>query len=313
MKIAKNPFEYRSGRPSVVTIGKFDGVHRGHQELIRRAVGAAKRRREAGEDCQAVVFTFDMSPVMILSKKERRAFLREMGVDLVIECAFDPRVIATSAEDFVRDILVSRLRVCKVVTGEDFRFGYRRRGDAALLQRLGGELGFEEELVPAVTGGGTKISSTRIREALAKGEMEEAALLLGFPYFIRGKIVHGREIGRTIGVPTANLIPDKSKLLPPNGVYFAKSGIGGRTYRGISNVGTKPTVDGHFTGVETYYFDLHEDLYGEELAVELCHFRRPERRFESLEELKGQIALDREAGEAYFAADLAPPADLNFS
>lgn len=300
MKIVKDPFEFHADFPSAVTIGKYDGIHRGHQELVRRTVEDAKSRKMDGE-CRSVVLTFDMSPVMILSKKERRRMLESMGVDILIECSFGPKIITTTAEAFVKELLSERLKAVSVTAGSDFRFGYMRQGDDELLKRMGKELGFTTRVVPEVMHDGKKISSSDIREAVMSGNMEMAETLLGFPYFMRGRIIHGKRLGRTIGVPTANMIPDKSKLLPPNGVYFTESEIGGALKRGITNIGTKPTVDGHFIGVETSYFELNEDLYGEELEVAFRHFSRPEKKFDSLVQLKEQIGKDRALGEAYFA------------
>lgn len=300
MKIVKNLFEYENDVSSVVTIGKFDGIHMGHRKLIEETVRQTKERRKQGNVCQSVVFTFDISPQMILSKKERRAMLEEMEVDVLIECSFGPRIITTSAEDFVSDILAARLKTVSVITGEDFRFGYKRQGDTELLKKMGGTSGFRTFVIPEVTYEGRKISSSEIRGLIQEGRMEECGTLLGYPLFVSGQVIHGNQIGRTIGVPTANLIPGKSKLLPPNGVYFTESCIGGKLKRGITNIGTKPTVDGHFTGVETYYFDLSEDLYDRELTVSLRHFSRPEKKFDSLAELRDQISRDSENGRMFF-------------
>ncbi len=301
MKIVNDLFSFQSGAPCVVTIGKFDGIHPGHRELIRRTCGTARRMTECGERCLSAVFTFDMTPLMILSGQERREILEEMGVDVLIECPFDPGIIAMEPEDFIRDVLHGRLRAVCVVTGEDFRFGYRRRGDGALLAEYGQRYGYRCETVPEVCLDGRKISSSDIRTAVLAGDMETAEKLLGTPYFVSGKIIHGARIGRTIGIPTANIIPEKNKLLPPNGVYFSEAEVEGTLLRGITNVGTKPTVDGHFVGAETYFLDFDGDIYGEKLVVKLRHFSRSEKKFDSLEELKERILLDREEAEAFFA------------
>ena len=297
MKIRHNLQKLKSGGPSVVTIGKFDGIHRGHRELIRETVSSAREMKAV-----PAVFSFDMASVMLLSKDERRAMLGEAGVGLLVECDFGPEIITMEAEDFVEKILLEKLQMKKVIVGEHFRFGYGRRGDAELLLRMGEECGFGVRLVPEVMDGDVKISSSVIREAVGRGDMERANGLLGYSFFVTGRIIHGRQLGRTLGVPTANLITDRSKLLPPNGVYYTRGVVGDRSWNGITNIGTKPTVDGHFIGVETYFFDCDENLYGEDLRVELLHFSRPEQKFSDLAALKERISLDETEGRAYFAA-----------
>lgn len=294
MKILNNFQGSNRYAESVVTIGKFDGIHRGHQELIHRTVESARRRGDS------VVFSFDMSPAMLLSKEERIHMLEKMGVDVLVECPFGPEIITMTAEDFVEKILVDRFHVRKVIVGETFRFGYKRRGDGAFLKEMGKKFHFETELVPEVKDHGVKISSSAIREELLAGHMERVHELLGYEFYVTGRIIHGRELGRTIGVPTANLIADQSKMLPPNGVYFTSADIAGRAYHGVTNIGTKPTVDGHFLGVETNFFDWDGNLYGERLLIRLLHFSRPEHKFASVEELKARISKDEEEARAYF-------------
>ncbi|MCI6174591.1 MAG: riboflavin biosynthesis protein RibF [Clostridiales bacterium] len=301
MIISKDPFSYQAAAPSAVTIGKFDGIHRGHQVLIRDTVSWAEAQRAAGRPAQSVVFAFDMAPSMLLTKRERRTMLEKMGVDLLIECSFGPKMITMPADAFMKDMLAGRLHAAHVTVGEDFRFGCGRTGSGRLLEEAGPALGFDTRIVPEVTDGGEPVSSTRIRAELTAGHMETVGRLLGYPYFITGKVIHGRQIGRTIGVPTANQIPGKSKLLPPNGVYFTESDFGGRTYRGITNVGMKPTVDGHYLDAETYFFDCDQDIYDRRLTVRLLHFSRPEKKFSSLEALKERIGLDAEEGHRFFA------------
>lgn len=285
---------------SVVTIGKFDGIHRGHQKLIEETVKKAREMSTEGEKVKAVVLAFEMTPQMLLTRKERRKMLEKMGVDVIVECSFGPRLIRTTAEDFIREILVGKLHAVHVVVGKTFRFGYERRGDDALLSKMGEELGFTVDPVSELLDGRFKISSSTIRKELMRGNMERVNDLLGYTYSVTGKIIHGREVGRTIGVPTANIKPGKHKLLPPNGVYMSETDIDGTTYYGITDIGTKPTVDGQFVGVETYYFNFKGDIYGKKLTVRLLHFSRPEIKFDSLEDLKRQLTRDAEDGKAYF-------------
>ncbi len=301
MNIIKDIFEYEEQLPaSVVTIGKFDGLHRGHQALLNQTLAVTEQYRAQCGAVHSVVFTFDMSPVMLLTKKERRKRLEEQHFDTLIECAFSPKIITMSPEDFITKILVGRLHARHIVIGDDFHFGYERRGTIDMLRKMGKEYEFTVDAVPTVMDGWEKISSSTIRKALMRGQMEKVNELLGYPYTVRGNIIHGNQIGRTIGVPTANIIPSTHKLLPPNGVYDVRTTIDGKQYFGITNIGTKPTVDGSFIGVETFLFDFDGDIYGKKMAVELLHFARPEVRFGSLEELRAQIKTDESDGRAFF-------------
>ena len=203
-------------------------------------------------------------------------------------------------EDFIREILVKQLRAAYVVVGPDFHFGYERKGTPRLLQELGTRYGYEVEILSKETREERPVSSTWIREVLQEGNIEKVNDLLGYRYFVLGEVVHGRQLGRTWGLPTINQVPEDGKLLPPFGVYASKTFIKGKTFYGISNVGVKPTVEVPFAGVETYLFDCDEDLYGEEAWVEFYHFVRPECKFDSVEELKAQIQRDANAGKQYF-------------
>ena len=282
-------------RPTVLTLGKFNGLHRGHQTLI-----TGVKEKAVGLNADAVVISFGISRECLLSPEEKRNMLTELGMDGHIECPFVPEIIMMEAEDFVRNILFERLHVRHIVVGESFRFGHRRTGDTNLLKALGETLGYTVEVLPQLEEAGEIISSTRIRAYLAEGRIEEAQKLLGYPYFVSGKILHGRRIGRTIGFPTTNIIPDREKVLPPMGVYFVRSYVKGQCHNGIANLGTKPTVNGGFVGIETHLFGIQEELYGQRQKVELLHFARPEQKFPDLETLTRQIQADREAALDYF-------------
>lgn len=291
------------GVTSAVTLGKFDGLHRGHQKLLH----CINLRKTAA--CRTVVFTFDISPrdhmlklppKLLLTREERREAAGQMGVDILAECPFTDELMHMEPERFVREYLVDRLHAEYVAVGEDFRFGYKRTGNPELLAELGEKYGFTVEVAAKEKDGARDISSTYIREELEKGNLEKVNELLGYVYFTRGEIVHGRQLGRTIGIPTANLIPPKIKKLPPNGVYITRSLIGGKLYDGITNVGYKPTVRENFLGVETYLFCCSEDLYGQEAEVRFYKYLRPETRFASLDELKEQLESDVETGRAFF-------------
>ncbi len=301
MLVIKDTIDFSSEKPAVITLGKFDGLHLGHQALIHRVLDKTGERLRSGSFPRSIVFRLSAASVSLLTDEERRIMLEDMGVHTLIECPFVPEIIQMEPETFVRDVLVDSLKAVHLVVGDDFRFGYRRRGDAAMLVELGKRLGFTVDVVPKVKMDGDPVSSTRIRKALEEGRMDEVSRLLGYTYFVTGRIIHGRQVGRTIGFPTTNLIPGKGKLLPPNGVYAARVTVDGEVFAGITNIGTKPTVDGHFVGVETYLYNCSEDLYGECQKVELLDFERPERKFPSVEDLKEQIMNDRRYGEAYFA------------
>lgn len=305
MKIITKTLDFRTEKPSVVTLGKFDGIHQGHKKLIDRVLKAG-----AEENLETVLFTFDVSPAvslehqkaqMLLTCEQRRAYIESLGLDTMIECPFVFEVMHMEAEDFIRRILVEQLQAKVLVVGPDFHFGHGRRGNTLMLERLGKECGFRVEVVDKVMAGVREISSTYVREELKKGNMEKVNALLGYTYCIEGKIVHGHQVGRTIGVPTINQIPDIDKLVPPRGVYATRTRIDGQEFYGITNIGVKPTVPEKFVGVETYLFDCNQDLYGKQAEVYLYHFQRPEKRFESLEALKRQLALDEQHGRKFFA------------
>lgn len=284
-------------KDSVITLGKFDGVHRGHQKLIRQVKKIAEK-----EKLSTVVFTFDVSPQvklgmlkspLLMTNEERRSTIEEMGLDYLVECPFTDEVKNMEPEDFVTEILCRRLKARALVVGSDFHFGKKRRGDAALLLKMGEELGLEVCVETKEKDGHREISSTYVREELAEGHMEKVADLLGVPYSVKGEIVHGNHIGHKLGFPTINQIPEKGKMLPPKGVYLSKTLVDGREYDGISNVGTKPTVQGEsLMGIETHLLFFSGDLYGKEARVQLLSFRRPEMKFGSLAELKAQLDHD---------------------
>ena len=288
---------------SCITLGKFDGLHRGHQKLIERI------KEKRGKNCKAVVFTFDVSPKSyilhtppkyLLTYEERRELAENLGVDILAECPFTEELMHMEPEAFVKEYLVDRLHGEYLAVGPDFRFGYQRKGTPQLLKELGEKYGFRTEILEKEKYKDKDISSTYIREELDQGHIEEVNQLLGYPYFTKGEIVHGRQLGRTIGIPTANLIPPSEKKLPPNGVYITESMIQGKTYQGITNVGYKPTVKENFLGVETYLFSCNADLYGQEAEVKFYRYLRPEIKFSSLEELKNQMMKDIQKGKDYF-------------
>lgn len=296
MRYTTGTCEFSSDTPCVITLGKFDGLHRGHKKLLERVVDIAGERK-----LTSVMFTFEVSPYtltrddrhrVLLTNDERCKMLEQTDLDWLIECPFDEHMMRMEAEEFVRELLVKRLKAACLVIGPDFRFGHNRAGDAQLLKRMGREYGFSVEVLSKEMYGDREISSTLIRECILQGEMEKAADMLGYPYFFYGKIVRGRQIGRTLGLPTTNLRADENKVLPPFGVYATRSSIGDMEFGGVTNIGVKPTVLEKFVGIETHLFSCNLNLYGDMQKVELMHFQRPERKFASLEALKRQILAD---------------------
>ena len=303
MRYITNTLDFQLEKRSVVTLGKFDGLHRGHDKLITRTLELGKK----GYD--TVVFTFDVSPLVklgtritrtLLTNEERKVLLERKRIDCLIECPFVPELIQMEPEDFIREVLAVQLRAAYVIVGPDFHFGYKRKGTPELLKKLGHRYGFEVEILDKEMDEEREISSTWIIETLREGRIEKVNHLLGYPYFVKGKVVHGRQLGRTWGLPTINQIPANGKLLPPFGVYASKTYINGEEFYGISNIGVKPTVEVPFAGVETYLFECNENLYGKEAWVEFYHFMRPECKFDSVEELREQIQRDAQAGRNYF-------------
>lgn len=304
MLIFTGTTEFELDGEYAVTIGKFDGIHKGHRELIDRMLCKSSELKSA-------VFSFDKSPGEFFSGKElpalttkveKRIIFDFLGIDALVEYPFNDEVAATDPEAFIRDILVGKMHAKYIVAGKDASFGDKGKGDAELIARLSEKYGYEYEIVDKLNIDGEEVSSTLIRNYVSSGNMEKASKLIGVPYAIRGIVTTGNRIGRTIGFPTINIEISKSKLMPPFGVYFTEIKIDGKHYNGITNIGTKPTItDDHTVFAETNILDFNEDVYGREATVKLLHFRRPEMKFDGLESLKNQIADDIRAGKEYFA------------
>ena len=288
-------------RGGIVALGNFDGFHKGHQAVVGRAVARAR-----AEGRPALIATFDPHPMRffrpdspwfrLTTMDQRARLIAAAGVDGFYVFHFDAAFAAASPETFVREWIVGRLGAAGVVTGEDFTFGRNRGGDVRLLATLGAEHGFSAETVPPVTEGGLPVSSTRIREALWAGDCETATRLLTRPFTIEGVVEHGDKRGRTIGYPTANLSLDRY-LRPRFGVYAVRGRLpGGRTLDGAANLGIRPTFQPPKELLEPYFFDFSGDLYGQEIAVELISYLRPEAKFDGLDSLIAQ--MDRDCAEA---------------
>lgn len=303
MKYIRNTVDFQIEEDTVISLGKFDGIHRGHELLMERL---AEKKREG---LKAAIFTFDIPPrrnvqhveaKVLTTNEEKMHIFEEMGIDYLIECPFTEEVMHMEPEDFIR-MLVERLHVKCIVAGEDFRFGHNRRGDYRMLQEYAGKLGYEALILKKMKEDARDISSTFVREEIAAGNIEKANHLLGYHYFVKGMVKHGNQIGRTIGIPTINLIPPEEKLLPPFGVYVSEVAIGEERYQGVTNVGCKPTIEGNNpVGVETYLLDFHENVYDRIVTVEFISKIRAEHKFENIEALKEQMENDIAYTEAYF-------------
>ena len=293
-----NTTEFSISRKTAVTLGKFDGIHMGHQKLIREIRSCEK------DGMLSVVFALDVNTDKhILTEEERCETIRDLGLGGYICCPFVPEISGMEPEEFARKILTERLHAAHVTVGCDFRFGKKRSGDAQMLLEIGKRLGFTVSILEKEKYNGREISSTYIREELEKGNIPEVNILMGRRFPVSGTIVHGRHLGTGMGMPTVNIIPQENKLLPPNGVYLTVSrleGYEGNLLEGITNIGRKPTVDGTFLGAETYLYDLNTDLYGRRIQTELLKFMRPEQKFESVEKLKEIIHKDIAAGRSCF-------------
>ncbi len=296
MEIIAGTTDFYLEKDTAVAIGKFDGVHLGHRRLLEEILGRKKN------GLAACVFTFDPTPAVLFglsdgkeltTREEKRRLFERLGIDILIEFPLTKETAATEPERFVTEILAKQMNTRFVAAGEDLSFGKNGAGDAVLLEKMAPQLGFCVQTIEKIEVNGIEVSSTYIRKLVEEGRMEEAEEMLGMPYTLVGCVEHGNHIGHTLGFPTVNLLPPAGKLLPPNGVYYAMVRYNGKVYKAISNVGTKPTVSAEkVMGVESYLYDFDQDIYGQEIEVALKSFRRPERRFGSLEELKSQLDLD---------------------
>lgn len=281
-------------KSTAVTLGKFDGLHRGHQKLVNRIM------EYKSPECDSVLCAFDMGRESLMTKDERRKRL-EGKIDYLVEYPFTKELREMEAEDFIDQILCDNFHASHIVVGTDFSFGYRKKGDAAMLAAFAESRGYTLDVIEKERYQGRVISSSYIREALSRGEVELAGELLGYPYEMSGVVEHGRRLGRTLGFPTMNIEPREHKILPRFGVYACRVQIDGKWYDAIGNAGIKPTVTNeHKRLLEAFVFGYEGDTYGKEIRVQFCTFERPETKFDSVEELKNQVMRDIRFGEEYF-------------
>ena len=304
MKIFRDT-EFCITEPTALTLGKFDGVHLGHQKLIQRLMEKKKQGRKTA------VFTFSKPPSavargqaqkVLMTMEERELILEAMGVDYLIEYPCDETLIRTSAEDFIENIIVEKCHAAVVVVGTDFHFGYQRKGDWRLLNSFSSYYGYEllvqEKMLDEESG--KEISSTYIKEEIRNGYMEHAARMLGRPYFFAGSVMHGMQLARNLDIPTMNLHPQEEKIVPPLGVYCIKAFVEGQWYDGIANLGYKPTVTNErVLKLEVHLFKFHKFVYGKTIRVMLYSFVRAEMKFLSIQQLKEQMEQDVQYGKRY--------------
>ena len=298
MNIYSSASKYNNQKSCVVTIGTFDGVHVGHKAILQRLIASARK-----EDLDSVVLTFFPHPRMVLQEDtslklintidERIDLMNETGLDHLIIHPFTHAFSRLSALEFVRDILVNKLKTKKIIIGYDHRFGRNRNADIEDLREFGMTYDFEVEEISAQELNDVAVSSTKIRVALEAGDIETANNYLGYSFMLSGIVVKGNAIGRTIQFPTANLeLSEDYKLVPKEGVYVVRANINDTNINGITSIGTNPTVGGTNKTIETYFLDFNEDLYERKLQIEFLTRIRDEETFESIAELKMAIQND---------------------
>ena len=289
---------FTTQQPTVLTIGTFDGVHLGHQKIVERVVTTARQ-----EGLLATVFTFFPHPRMVVQHdkglklihtlEEKKQLLQQLGVDLLVVQPFNEAFAQLTAEEFVSTILVEHLNVKKVIIGYDHRFGRNRTANIDNMRLFGKKYGFAVEEISVQEVDEVSVSSTKIREALNKGDVTTAEHYLGTPYSLTGRVVHGLKLGRTLGYPTANIqVTEDYKLIPKDGVYAVYSYIGAQKVYGMMSIGKNPTIEGKGASIEVYFFDFSGDLYDRELTIYFVKYLREERKFSSVALLKKQLQDD---------------------
>lgn len=300
MVIVQNILKYDKQHDTAITIGTFDGVHIGHRMILKRLVANLSET-----SLKSTLLTFFPHPRIVLQKdsdikllntiEEKTRILEHLGLDQLIIHPFTKEFSRLSATEFVRDLLVNKLRAKKIVIGYDHRFGRNRNASINDLIAFGSTFGFEVDEIPAQEIDEISVSSTKIRRALEEGDIETANKYLGYEYMLTGIVKKGKGIGRQLNFPTANVFIEESyKLIPKNGVYVVNAEIVGKMISGMMNIGYNPTVNGTKRSIEVHFFDFDQDLYEQKLQVNILHRIRDERKFDSVEELRKQLEKDRE-------------------
>ena len=297
--------DFRSTKKTIITLGTFDGVHIGHKKILEKVL-----QNTNGEQYESLVLTFFPHPRMVLQGdsdikllntiNEKIDLLQGIGIENLVIHPFDEAFSRLTAEEFVKTILVDRLNIQKIIIGYDHRFGRNRTANIDDLINYGQQYGFEVEQISVQEINEISVSSTKIRQALSEGDMTLANDYLGYDYFITGTVVEGKQLGRTINFPTANIkIQENYKLIPQNGVYIVKSGIENKIVYGMMNIGFNPTVNGQNRSIEVHYFDFNAELYDKEIQVSILHRIRSEQKFPSFDLLKEQLEKDKQTAITY--------------
>ncbi len=314
MKIFETLDSITGIKPTAVALGNFDGVHLGHQELIRRAV-----ERAQAEGLKSAVFTFSNHPKdllpkekkvkNILSKRDKEQIIESLGVDYLFNIPFTREIMTMSPADFVEKLLLRKFEMKAAFCGFNYHFGFKAQGNPEVLRQMGGERGFDVTEMPAYKIKGEIVSSSLIRTLIASGQVEKCETYMGRNYYIGGEVVVGNRLGKKLGFPTSNLVIDPSMVTPPNGVYVTYCDYNGVRYPSVTNVGIKPTIGHYNKNVETHIFNFDKELYGKQITVEFLKKTRDEVKFDSIRELSEQIVRDcREAKS--FHGKLSAETDL---
>ena len=308
MKIIENLDSYSSTQKTFVTIGTFDGVHKGHQKVLKKLVTSAKKN-----NAKSVLLTFFPHPRMVLQEdvniklintlEERIELLKKTTIDVLVVQQFTKEFAKQSALDFVRNLLVNKLNISKLVIGYDHHFGKNREGNFEQLEKFGHTYGFKVRRISVKDIDNIGVSSTKIRKAILKGDISKANRYLGHNFTLTGTVIKGKNLGEKIGFPTANLqVNEAYKLIPKTGAYIVKSNINNSSVYGMMNIGFRPTVSGKNQTIEIHFFNFNKSLYDEKITVELLEFLREEQKFESVNSLKKQLIADKAKSLKYIDA-----------
>jgi riboflavin kinase / FMN adenylyltransferase len=307
LKTFQSISEFVINKKTIVTLGTFDGVHKGHQKILDRLQDSL-----SNDALESVVLTFFQHPRSVLhndsnvrllnTNEEKITLLQKKGIDNLIIQNFDAEFSELFGEEFVKNILVDKLNIQKIIIGYDHRFGKNRSSDIHDLIYFGKKYHFDVEQISAKEIDEISVSSTKIRNAITEGKIKLANKYLGYQYFFSGKVVKGKQLGRTIGFPTANiLVENKQKILPKNGVYVVEIVCQNQIYKGMMNIGNKPTVDGLNFSVEVHIFDFENDIYDQNIQISVLDYIRDEIKFDSVESLKNQLVKDKEYSFKYLS------------